>query len=335
MTVPRIVVGGEALMDLLVDPAGAVTARAGGGPFNVARTIGRLGVPVTFLGQLSSDRFGRSMATALADDGVSRACPEPVPDPTTLAIAELDVDGGATYRFYLDRTSAIRLRTDDLASIIGLHPAAVHVGTLGLVAEPIGTTLEAYLERLPDEVAVMVDPNCRPTAIDDPTAYRARMGRILQRADVVKVSSEDLSFLYPHLDVAAAVRAILGSSEARSSVVLLTAQADPATAYTRRGKTEVEVPPTDVVDSVGAGDAFGGAFLAWWVASGLERSALDDLTCLRQAVGFAVGVAAMTCQRIGADPPRLMELGGLATLWPAHSRMRPGGDRRPVRHLER
>jgi fructokinase len=314
-----IVVGGEALVDLLIGPDRGITATPGGGPFNTARTIGRLGLPVTFLGRLSTDSFGRSMATMLADDGVVLAPPDPVDDPTTLAVAELDDEGRAEYRFYLAGTSSIALRAEDTRSIRELHPAAIHVGTLGLVVEPIAPTLEAFVASASDEAVVMVDPNCRPSAIADPGAFRARIARVLRRADVVKVSHEDLAYLDPGRPTADAARAMLGSGTSAPSVVLVTNQSAAAVIHTRQDEIRVDVPRVEVVDTVGAGDAFGGAFLAWWVASGLGRGDLQDPVALRAAVEFAVGVAAMTCERAGADPPRFGELGELRARWPGRS----------------
>jgi fructokinase len=259
------------------------------------------------------------MATMLADDGVVLAPPDPVDDPTTLAVAELDDEGRAEYRFYLRGTSAVGLRPEDTRSVRELHPTAIHVGTLGLVVEPMAFTLEALVASASDDVVVMVDPNCRPSAIADPAAYRARIARVLRRADVVKVSREDLAFLDPDRPTEDAARAMLRSGASAPQVVLVTNGADAAVIHTGRGQTRVDVPRVAVVDTVGAGDAFGGAFLAWWVASGFGRRELGDPVALRTAVQFAIGVAAMTCERAGADPPRLAELGELRARWPGRS----------------
>jgi fructokinase len=319
-----IVVGGEALMDLLVGPDGAVVARPGGGPFNTARTIARLGVPVSFLGRLSGDRFGRGMASLLHEDGVLLACPEPAPEPTTLALAEID-DGQARYRFYLAATAAPNLLPEHLAAARSAVPTAIHVGTLGLAVEPMASTLEAFVLGLPADVLVMIDPNCRPSIVADPGAFRARMQRLLQRADIVKASREDLAFLHPRVPADDAARALLGEPGAGSAAVLLTAGADPVLALTRVGERRVAVPPIEVVDTVGAGDAFGGAFLAWWTATGLGRAELDDLELVSQAVEAAVEVAAETCRRPGADPPHRADLGASRARWSNEFRA-PGAD---------
>ena len=294
-----IVVAGEALVDLILRPSGEVVAAPGGGPYNVARTIGRLGGSAVFLGRLSTDRFGQLLRSHLEADGVDLSLAVPTDDPTTLALAELDPAGGASYRFYLDGTSAPGLVPSDLPAA-SITPAAVHAGTLGLLLEPIGTTLEAWLAALSPDVLVMVDPNCRPSATRDPAAYRARTSRVLARADVVKVSTDDLAFLVPATGAAEATREILGHGP---RVVLVTDGGRSVRVATAAGSIDLPTPKVDVVDTVGAGDAFGGGFLAEWIARGHGRWTLADHEALEQAARFAIRVAALTVQRPGADPP--------------------------------
>ena len=192
-----IVVGGESLIDLIAYPGGRLTAIPGGGPFNTARTIGRLGGSAAYLGRLSTDRFGRALLDRLILDGVDCRLVQSTDDPTTLAVAELDDAGAATYQFYVEGTSAPGLSADGLADGLPAGTTALHVGTLGLVLEPMGTTLETLVRGVPDDVVVMVDPNCRPSATPDPAALRARVQRLALRADVIKASHDDLAFLYP------------------------------------------------------------------------------------------------------------------------------------------
>ena len=305
-----ILVAGEALVDLIVEPSGALTAHTGGGPYNAARTLGRLGAPVAYVGRLSSDAFGRRLRAGLEADGVRLAVPHPTEQPTTLAVAELDEHGAATYRFYLEGTSAAGLVDGDVEAL----PAsldAVHVGTLGLVLEPTATTLERLVHRLPMDVLVMLDPNCRPAVPTDAVAYRNRLDRLLARADVVKVSGDDLAYLFPGVDARDGARSLLGHGP---SVVLLTDGAAGVHVLTARGEHTVPAHPVRVVDTVGAGDAFGGAFLAAWTAQGLGRGDLVRDDDVRRCVAAAAVVASVTCERRGADPPRL---GALAATSPA------------------
>ena len=188
-----IAVIGEALINLVVDEAGAVVARPGGGPFNTARTLGRLGVETTFLGRLSGDRFGRTLRERLAADGVALGVPTLAGRPSTLAVADLGPDGTVRYEFYLTGTASAALDYAVLTAALPHGVTAVHAGTLSLVMEPIASAIERLITGgLPPDALVMVDPNCRPAAIGDRDAYLDRFERILHRADVVKVSVEDL-----------------------------------------------------------------------------------------------------------------------------------------------
>src|SRR5215210_4338020 len=192
-----IVVAGESLIDLLVRPDGGVGATPGGGPYNVARALGRLGAPVAFLGRLSDDRFGEMLRGGLEAAGVDLRWTSRTSDPTMLAVAELDADGAATYRFHSAGTAAPGFIATDLPR--GLPPgiAALHVGSLGLVLEPLASTIEWLVGSVAEDVLVVADLNARPAAIDDGAAVRRRFERLLARIDVVKASTDDLRWLEP------------------------------------------------------------------------------------------------------------------------------------------
>ena len=302
---PSIVVGGEALVDLVAGGGGELTAHLGGGPFNCARTLGRLEQPVAYLGRLSTDRFGRRMREQLGEDGVGLDCVVGTEDPTTLALAEIDAEGAATYRFYVGGTSAPGLTIDDALGVLPDAVEMVHVGTLGLVFEPTADALEAVVERVAGEALVMVDLNIRPPVIHDPEGYRARIGRLLPRTHVVKASDDDLAWLDPDRSEVEAARALLGSGP---DVVLLTRGGEGVTVVTRDGATEVPALRVQVVDTIGAGDAFGGGFLAWWRRSGLGIGDLARGDEVLEATRFACVVAGRTVERAGASPPRLAEV---------------------------
>ena len=303
---PVIVVAGEALIDLLVHPDGRLRAVPGGGPYNTARTIARLGGEVAFLGRLSADRFGGILRDALAGDGVDLTMIEATDAPTTLAIAELDDLGQASYRFHTAETSAPELSLAAVVRALAGRPQAVHLGTLGLVLEPMAAALEAGLATAGDGTLVMLDPNCRPLVIRDRATYIARLDRVMRRADVVKVSTDDLAYLARGEEAHVAARTLL---ERGPMVVLVTDGPRPVAVVTRDGTLELPVPPVQVVDTIGAGDAFGGAFLARWMERRLGRDDLTDRAALIDAITLAIEVASLTCQRPGADPPRRAELG--------------------------
>ncbi|MGH2474317.1 MAG: carbohydrate kinase family protein [Candidatus Limnocylindrales bacterium] len=306
-----IIVAGEALIDLIVGPDGRVEAVPGGGPFNVARTMARLGASVGFLGRLSSDAFGRMLRDRLVADGVGLELVVETTDPTTLAVAALDAGGGATYQFYTAGTSAAGLRPIDLPDVG--RPVALHVGTLGLVLEPLADAIETLVARVPADVLVMVDINARPVAITDRAGWVARLDRVLARADVVSGSLDDLAIIHPDRAPEAAAADVLALGP---RVVLLTDGPRHARIVTRRGTTALPPPRVEVVDTVGAGDAFGGSFLASWFEIGAGAGAggdgptddLDDDAALVAATERALVVASLTTTRRGADPPTAAEL---------------------------
>jgi len=312
-----ITVAGEALMDLIVDPGGQVAARTGGGPFNASRVIARLGQPSAFIGRLSGDRFGQMLRAGLDHDGVRVAVEEPADEPSTLAVADIDPAGGARYSFYLDGTSSAMLDAATARAALPAGTEALLVGTLGLVMEPIATSLEWLMESLPPGVMVVLDPNCRPDAIGSRERYLGRLRGFLRRVDVVKASTDDLAYLCPGTaveDVAADLLRAGGEGPAGPATVIVTAGPDPVRAFFAGAAAEVraEVPPVDVVDTVGAGDTFGGAFLAWWIGNGLGVADLRDQALVRDAAAAAAAAAAVTCTRRGADPPWAGEMAGRA-----------------------
>jgi len=305
-----IVVAGDALVDLIVRADGSITAVPGGGPYNSARAVGRLGMPVSWIGGLSSDRFGRDLEAGLTSAGVDLSMAQRTELPTTLALAEIGADGAASYRFYTDSTSAPAVFPEPLEAGLPAGTDAILTGTLGFVLEPMATTLEAMVAALPPDLLLMIDPNCRPSITRDPDAFRARLARVLARADIVKVSTEDLEFLRPgeHVNSSAAWVGSLGPR-----VVLVTDGAEPVRVLIDGVEHQVPAPRVDVVDTIGAGDTFGGAFLACLVQGGGGRHAAGDTAAVLRAARFAVRASAFVCERAGANPPTLAELGG----WPA------------------
>jgi fructokinase len=300
-----IVVAGEALVDLVLTSDGDLRGHPGGGPYNVARTIARLAQPVVYLGRISADPLGDLLRRRLESDGVDLSAVVATDSLTTLAMAQVDGDGVARYRFYDRETSASGLTVDEARAVLPARIDSFYVGTLGLVLEPLATTLETVVEDLDDRTLVALDPNCRPSTITDAAAYRGRLVRLLSRADVLKVSEEDLGWLAPGAEPVAAARKLLVGANA---IALVTLGRAGACVVTHRETFAVPAPAVRVVDTIGAGDAFMGAFLARWRAGGLGREGLERLDAVVDAVEFACRVAALTCARPGADAPDLREL---------------------------
>src|SRR6201994_546017 len=273
-----ITVAHEALIDLIVDADGHVDPRLGGAGFNVTRAVARLGRPVAYLGRLSGDRFGQLIRANLDQHGVKIAVEAPSAAPTTLAMVDLDPAGVPSYHFYLDGTSAAAVGSGD--AVLPEGTTALHAGSLCLVMEPVGTSTEHMMVNAPDSVTVMLDTNCRPTAITARQDYLDRLMRIARRADLVKVSTEDLAYMSPGQDAGDATAELVAQGPA---CVLVTDGAAPVLAFAGGRQILLDVPAAPVVDTVGAGDAFGGAFLTWWLGNGLGRSDLGGAGPVRQA----------------------------------------------------
>ena len=301
-----IVVGGEALVDL-VDEHGLLSPVPGGGPFNTAIALGRLGIPVAFLGTLSHDEYGGLLSRLLLEAGVDMSLVRWSEAPTPVAVVHRHDDGTNSYTFYLTGTSLADLPPEDVPALPE-HVWAIHVGTLGLAVDPPAAAYEALLDREAGRRTIVLDPNVRPAVFGDQVSYRARFERFATLADIVKLSDDDAAWIYPELELADVLEHVLGFGP---RLVAITMGTLGAVAASREGYARVPAVPVTVIDTVGAGDSFGAALLAALI----ERDALEpgatrslDDSLLEQAVEYAVTASAITCTRVGAVPPSRAEL---------------------------
>ena len=305
-----IVCCGEALIDFLPvkDSGGRHAYRpvVGGSAFNVALTLGRLGAPTAFLGGLSTDFFGDRLVAALAESHVSTARVARASRPTTLALVDVST-GEPAYAFY-DEGSACREFDPATGGPFGDDVAAMHFGSFPLGTEPVGSHLVALMKANAGRRVISLDPNVRPTLIEDTVSYRARLAEITPLADVVKTSVADLAWLHPGSDPDEIARRWLAAGV---GLVVVTRGGEGATGMTDKLCVTMPATQTAVVDTVGAGDSFMGAGLARLHEQGLldHRSIRDlDRDALADVLAFAAKVAAITCSRPGADPPWREEL---------------------------
>lgn len=303
----RVAVAGEALVDLVPD-GDALVPRPGGSPYNVAIGLGRLGVSTAFVGALSEDGFGRRLAEGLTDAGVDLGSAARVPEPTTLAVVHVDDDHRASYGFYLDGTSAATFDHRDVPDLPA--GAALHVsfGAIGVTHEPAGGALTALLRAESGRRLVSLDPNVRPSALDDLDRWRRELGSAVAATDVVKVSDDDLALLHPGDAPERVAERWLASGPA---LVIVTRGRQGAVAFGPAGRVAVAGIDVEVIDTVGAGDAFTAGLLSHLDArEATSRAWLDraDADAIAAALRHAVRVAAITCTRRGADPPTADEL---------------------------
>ncbi|MFE9095030.1 carbohydrate kinase [Streptomyces sp. NPDC007264] len=300
-----IVVAGEALIDLVPQGTGALAPlrpALGGGPYNTAVALGRLGSPTAFCSRASHDAFGEALLDGLREAGVDVSTVQRGTEPTTLAVATIDENGSAAYSFYVQGT-ADRLFTAPERLPRGTR--AVSFGTCSLVLEPGASAYEKLMrDAAAQGVFTALDPNVRPGLIPDADAYRARFKSWLPSVSLLKLSAEDAEWL------GGTPREWLASGP---SAVVITHGGDGLTAVTRDG-AEYSVPGVrvDVVDTIGAGDTVNAALLHGLASrDALSPAALAGLGAdgWEELLHFAARAAAITCSRAGAEPPYASELG--------------------------
>ncbi|MER6912818.1 carbohydrate kinase [Streptomyces sp. NPDC000594] len=302
-----IVVAGESLIDLVPQPDAPVVPeggpglppllpRPGGGPYNTAVALGRLGARAAFCSRMSTDGFGAALLTGLRGAGVDTSLVTRGPEPTTLAVASIGADGSAGYGFYAQGTAD---RLFELPPPLPDAARAVAFGTCSLVLEPGATAYERLLRREAGRgLLTLLDPNVRPGLIGDADAYRRRFTGWLPSVSLLKLSDDDARWL--------------GGVPRGPRAVVVTRGAGGLTVRTREG-LEVSVPatPVRVADTIGAGDTVNAALLHGLAQrDALTPEALSalDAGAWRELLGLASRAAALTCSRPGAEPPYAAEL---------------------------
>lgn len=313
-----IVVVGEALIDLIADETGALHRHAGGGPFNTAVALGGLGVPVGFLGRLSRDAFGQLLESRLVEAGVDSRYILHGDASTPLAVVDSVAGGGHEFTFYLAETAYADLTEDDFPPL-DEGVAVLCAGTLALATDPPAGAIEALLERQSPRVLIVIDPNVRPAIFGDAASYRSRFERLARFTHVVKLSDEDANWLYPGRSAEDVLDGLLRLGV---RLVVLTQGADGALAKTAASSGSAPAPVVDVIDTVGAGDAFGAGLLYWLWANG--RLSIDEVGALAaddlaQLLRFAAAAGALQCSRVGATPVCLAEIEALLGTSPGWS----------------
>jgi fructokinase len=307
---------------MVPDAAGGAgyTPCAGGSPYNTAIAMGRLGADVAFLGRMSRDFFGETLATGLADNNVNTSLVVRSDQNTVLAIVKLEAGREPRYIFYTEGTAERGFTVRELPDTSSLDIDCVVFGSIALTMEPVASTIETFVERERQRsggsLVVSHDPNIRPMMIQDKAAYVKRFERWAAMSTIVKVSEPDYQFIYPGAGLEDAMAKVLSMGPA---LAVTTLGERGALALLRKpdGTTlRVTAPVVDlpVADTIGAGDTFHGAFIARLSMLGkLSPQAISGLTEaeLRDGLYFANKAASIVCSRRGADPPTLAQVNGL------------------------
>ncbi|MFF4243566.1 carbohydrate kinase [Streptomyces sp. NPDC001822] len=279
----------------------------GGGPANTAVGLARLGTPTRLLARLSGDVFGRLFRAHLLESGVDLSDAPEAAEPSTLAVADVDSGGQASYSFHAEGTADWQWTREELSRADLLTSPCVHTGSLALVREPGGALVEELLAEARPHATVSVDPNIRP-ALVDPQVYRERLPQWCAVADILRLSEDDLDVVAPGTTVEASCDEFHAEG---ARLVVVTRGAHGAVASLDGRRVTVPGVPTRVVDTVGAGDAFTAGLLHRLGTRGLLGGRLDglDMSDVADACAYAARVAALTCAVVGPNPPWERQLG--------------------------
>jgi len=288
---------GEVLIDIL--PTGPVV---GGGPANTAKALARLGHEVDFIDGISTDAYGVSARKELGRDGVGLALSLTSDKPTCTATVTLDSKGSASYEFLIDNTATFDFNSSWLPDPERLKPSVLHIGTLVTIIEPGASVLFDWAVKVGEFAPIVFDPNVRGSVMGDRAKYAAAVEKWVSISSVVKVSDDDIAWLYPtdSLDVVAH-RWI----DAGVSAVVITRGAKGLVGFTSSGMEEVDGVKVDVVDTVGAGDTVGAIVVEGIIKHSVHGLQGQVLNALLHKAAIAAGI---TCSRAGAQPPRAHEL---------------------------
>ena len=296
---------GEVLIDLIPDESGNRIPHVGGGPANTAKALARLGHDVQFIDGISSDEYGQMSERELLEDEVKLDLVSKSDKPTCLAIVSINESGGASYQFQIEGTATFDFSAEWLPDPSRFKPQVLHIGTLVTVIQPGADVLFDWALRVAEFAPIVFDPNVRSVVMNDREKYVAAVEKWVSISSVVKVSDDDMAWLYPDLDVESVAKRWVSDGAA---LVVVTRGAAGLIGFTAAGSVEVPGVQVDVADTVGAGDTVGAIIVEAMIEKGILNLTGDVLKSVLQRAVVAAGI---TCSRKGAQPPYKHELRGI------------------------
>jgi fructokinase len=297
----QVWVAGEVLIDLIPEGVDRKPV-VGGGPANAAKALSKLGIDTQFIDGISSDQYGQMAKNELVSAGVKLDYVKYSDKPTCLAIVSLIDSRSVTYEFVIENTATFDFTSEWLPNPQTNRPLLLHIGTLATVIEPGASVLFEWAQSVAKVAPIVFDPNIRPAVVSDRAHYVAQVERWVAISSAVKVSDEDIKWLYPSLEILQVINAWLIKGP---SLVVVTYGDKGITGYRKGAVVSVEAVKVKVADTVGAGDTVGAVLV-----EAIVKDGLDSLTGFRleTVLKRAAKAAAITVSRVGANPPTSEEL---------------------------
>ena len=297
----QVWVCGEVVIDLIPDGTER-KAVVGGGPANTAKALSKLGIATQFIDGISSDKYGQMALKELHKDGVLLDFVKFSDKPTCLAIVTLNSKGSATYEFVIDDTATFDFSHSWLPDAADKKPSLLHIGTLVTAIEPAASVLFEWAKKVAKVAPIVFDPNIRPAVMSDRTSYVKQVESWVSISNAVKVSEDDIYWLYPGADLDKVVNNWLALGP---ELVVVTFGDKGLAGFRDKTKVSVDAKKVVVADTVGAGDTVGAILVEAIIADGLAKLTGNRLTLM---LDRAAKAAAITVSRTGAKPPSKDEI---------------------------
>jgi fructokinase len=297
----QVWVCGEVLIDLIPDGTER-KAVVGGGPANTAKALARLGIDTQFIDGISTDKYGQMALKQLHKDGVRLDFVKFSDKPTCLAIVSLNQQGGASYEFVIEGTATFDFSPLWLPDPVANKPSLLHIGTLVTAIEPAATVLFEWAKKVAKVSPIVFDPNIRPAVMSDRAEYVKQVERWVSISSAVKVSDDDIYWLYPGVELDQVADNWLSMGP---ELIVVTFGDKGLAGYRKESKISVDAKKVVVADTVGAGDTVGAILVEAIIEDGLDKLVNERLTSM---LDRAAKAAAITVSRTGALPPSKVEI---------------------------